>query len=286
MFKKAERKQAKLRLALTGPSGSGKTYSALMIAKGMGGKIAVLDTEHSSASLYSDLVDFDVAELSAPFSPERYVEVIKGAEKEYDILIIDSMTHEWNGTGGILETNTSIANAKFKGNTYAAWGETTPRHNRFIEAILQSSLHVIVTMRSKQDFILTEGRNGKQAPKKIGMAPVQRDGMEYEFTVVLDISNDGNMAVASKDRTRLFNGDPACLNEEHGERLVEWLNSGESPEEEAKNLLSEVAKQGMEALKIRFESLDKTTKKRIVDYIDDYKKIASDFDNQSNERAE
>ena len=103
MFKKAERKRAKLRLALSGPSGSGKTYGALQIAKGLGGKIAVLDTERGSASLYSDTVDFDVVELGPPYEPERFIEVMDAAAKAgYEVLIIDSITHEWKGAGGIL----------------------------------------------------------------------------------------------------------------------------------------------------------------------------------------
>lgn len=149
MFKKAERKQAKLRLALAGPSGSGKTYSALLIAKGLGGKIAVLDTEKGSASLYADLVDFDVVDLMAPFTPERYIDVITAAEAAgYDTLVIDSYSHEWTGPGGCLEANEALAHSKFRGNTWAAWNETTPRHRKLTNKILGSSMHIICTMRS------------------------------------------------------------------------------------------------------------------------------------------
>lgn len=148
-FKKAERKRAKLRLALAGPSGSGKTYSALLIAKGMGGKIAVIDTEQGSASLYSHVAEFDALELGPPFTPERYIEAINAAVSGgYDVLVIDSMTHEWDGAGGCLESNERMANAKFKGNTWAAWNETTPRHRAFVDAILQAPIHVIAVSRS------------------------------------------------------------------------------------------------------------------------------------------
>lgn len=227
MFKRAERKKAKLRLALSGPSGSGKTTGALLIAKGIGGKIALLDTERKSASLYSDLVPFDVAELGPPYTPERYIEIIQGAEKDgYDVLILDSITHEWNGTGGILEIVDAVARTKYKGNSYAAWNEGTPRHQKFIDAMLASPMHIIATMRSKAVYVETEKANGKKAIEKQGAAPQQRDGLEYEFTAVLDLSVDGNFANASKDRTRLFR-DPFVITESTGKRLRDWLELGD-----------------------------------------------------------
>ncbi|CCD30241.1 conserved exported hypothetical protein [Candidatus Glomeribacter gigasporarum BEG34] len=226
-FQKAIRKKAKLRLALTGPSGSGKTYSALLLAKGIGGRIAVIDTEHGSASLYADVLDFDVLNLAAPFSPERYIEVITDAARSgYDVLIVDSITHEWNGKGGILEIHDRVTRAHPRGNSYTAWAEVTPRHNAFVEALLQSPLHILVTMRSKQDFVLTD-RNGKQVPQKVGLAPIQRDGFEYEMTVVLDIEQDRHLATVSKDRTRLFSDStPEPITEQTGRQLMEWLEAG------------------------------------------------------------
>lgn len=233
MFKKAERKQAHLRLALAGPSGSGKTYSALQMAKGLGGKIAVIDTEHGSASLYADLVDFDVMELHAPYSPERYVEAIQAAEKAgYDVLIIDSYSHEWTGPGGCLEINDEIARAKYKGNTWSAWNETTPRHRRLIDKILASPLHIVCTMRSKTETVQGEGKR----IIKLGLKSEQRDGTDYEFTVVLDITHDGHIAVASKDRTKLFD-QPELISEETGRKLLQWLNSGMSPRERAEGMM-------------------------------------------------
>lgn len=233
MFKKAERKQARLRLALAGPSGSGKTYSALQMATGLGGKIAVIDTEHGSASLYADVAEFDVLELHAPYSPERYIEAITAAERDgYSVLIIDSYSHEWTGPGGCLEINDQIAKAKYKGNTWSAWNETTPRHRALTDKILTSPLHIICTMRSKTETVQGEGKK----VVKLGMKSEQRDGTDYEFTVVLDLVHDGNMAVASKDRTKLFT-QPELITPETGERLLEWLNGGANPEQRAREML-------------------------------------------------
>jgi len=221
-FKKAQRKQSKLRLATSGPSGAGKTYSALKIAFGMGGKIAVIDTERGSASKYDHLGDFDVLDLEPPYNPERFIEAIHAAEKAgYDIIVIDSATHEWDGAGGCLELNEKIAVAKYKGNTWSAWSETTPRHRAFIDAILQSKCHIIVTMRSKTDTVQEGGK-----VKKVGMKDVQRDGTDYEFDVVLNLTHEGHYATVGKDRTGLFAGDPKPITEATGKMLIEWLNSG------------------------------------------------------------
>lgn len=226
-FTQAIRKQAKLRLALTGPSGSGKTYSALLLAQGLGGRIAVIDTERGSASLYSHLVQFDTLELNPPYTPERFTEAIHAAEEaEYNVLIIDSITHEWSGTGGCLELNESIAKSKFKGNTWSAWNETTPRHRAFLDAINQSEMHIIATMRSKTETAQTE-EGGRKRVAKLGMKAEQREGTEYEFTVVLDIVHEGHFATASKDRTGIFTDrDPQPITKTTGEVLLDWLNSG------------------------------------------------------------
>lgn len=227
-FQKAERKKSKLRLALTGPSGSGKTYGALLTAKGIGGRIAVIDTEKGSASLYSDMVDFDVLELGAPYTPERYRQAVKAAESAgYNVIIIDSITHEWSGAGGCLELNDEIAKAKFKGNTWSAWSETKARHRALIDDLLACQAHIIVTMRSKTETAQAEV-NGRKQVQKLGMKAEQNDGIEYEFTTVLDLIHDGNFAQPSKDRTGLFppNGNPFRLSVETGQKLVKWLESG------------------------------------------------------------
>ncbi|TSP11466.1 ATP-binding protein [Cupriavidus campinensis] len=253
-FAKAVRKKAKLRLALTGPSGSGKTYGALQIARGLGGRIACIDTEHGSASLYSDLADFDVMELAAPYTPERYIAAIKEAEEAgYDVLIIDSTTHEWSGSGGILELVDQVASAKYRGNSWSAWNELTPRHRAFIDAMLQSRMHIIATGRSKTETAQVE-ENGRKKVAKLGMKTEQRDGFEYEFTVVLDIVHDGHYAVASKDRTGLFGGDAKPISEQTGADLLNWLETGEAgPNVEA--ILEGIRNaQNISALKSHFDA--------------------------------
>lgn len=220
MFKKASKKQLKLRLLLEGVSGSGKTFSALRVAKAMGKKIAVIDTEKGSASLYSDRFEFDCCELAPPYKPEAYVEAIRGAEKAgYDVLIIDSISHEWSGDGGCLDIQSKL------GGRYQDWAKVTPRHQAFIEAILQSSMHIIATARSKSDFAMVT-ENGKTKVEKLGMKTEQRDGLEFEFTTVLRI-NQNHMFEASKDRTNLFDGAQDILTEKHGKKLMDWLESGE-----------------------------------------------------------
>jgi len=260
-FEKAMRKKARLRLALTGPSGAGKTYSALLVAKGIGGKVAVLDTEKGSASLYSDIVDFDVLELAPPFSPERFIEAINAAENAgYDTLILDSITHEWSGVGGCLELVDTIAKTKFRGNTWSAWSEINPRHRLFLDAILRSPMHIIATMRSKTETAQVE-ENGRKKVAKLGMKSEQRDGVEYEFTTVLDIGHETHHAIASKDRTKLFsNCDPVILTESTGVSLLQWLESGVNPHEESLKafLASAESSNDMDTLKHSFEEAWRT----------------------------
>ncbi|HHR5813902.1 TPA: ATP-binding protein [Providencia alcalifaciens] len=255
-FAKALRKKAKLRLALTGPSGSGKTYGALEIAKGLGGKTAVIDTEKGSASLYSDRFNFDVLELDPPFAPERFIEAIGAAQEAgYDNLIIDSITHEWSGSGGCLELLDGLAKAKYRGNTWSAWSEITPRHNAFLDAILRSDLHIIATMRSKTETAQVDKGNGKKGVDKLGMKSEQRDGVEYEFTTVLDLNHETHTAMASKDRTGLFsNAEVTQLNELTGKKLMDWLNDGRTKAEVDLSHFTDIAMetQDMDVLKNAF----------------------------------
>jgi hypothetical protein len=230
-FRKAERKKAKLRLALCGPSGSGKTYSALLIAQGLahGGRVAMLDTERGSGELYADLTGFDVAGLAPPFEPAKYIAGIEQAERAgYSVLIIDSLSHAWAGEGGILDLHDKAAAASRSGNSFAAWREVTPQHNALVDAMLQADLHVIATMRTKTAYDVVDD-NGKKKPIKVGLAPVQRDGLEYEFTAVFDLSVEGHIATAAKDRTRLFDGKHWLPVVGTGERLRAWLESGAEP---------------------------------------------------------
>ncbi|MBK8132629.1 MAG: AAA family ATPase [Gammaproteobacteria bacterium] len=227
-FTKAERKTAKLRAALCGTSGSGKTYSALLLARGLAGdsgKIAVIDTERGSASLYSDVTDFDVAELAPPFNPRRYRELIAEAARGYDVLVIDSLSHAWTGDGGVLDMHDKASRG---GNSYTAWREVTPEHNALVDAILAAPCHIILTMRSKTAYALQENEKGKMTPVKIGLAPIQRDGMEYEFTLVWDLSVEKHVATASKDRTGLWDGRHDVIGIQHGAELKSWLESGKA----------------------------------------------------------
>jgi hypothetical protein len=227
-FRKAERKKAKLRLGIVGPSGSGKTFSALLLAKGLGGKVAVIDTENGSAELYADEkkigLEYDVCVMSPPYSPQKYIQTIHEAEQGgYDVVIIDSLSHAWAGQGGILE---QVDARKGRGNDFTAWRDLTPWHNKLIDAMLQSPCHIIATMRSKVAYELQKNEKGKLAPVKVGLAPIQREGMDYEFTVVLDVDQDRHMAQASKDRTSLFDGQVFQISEQTGAILKDWLASG------------------------------------------------------------
>lgn len=225
-FRKAERKRAKLRLAITGPAGSGKTYSALLIAFGLGGKIAMIDTENGSGDLYADLGDYDVCTLSAPYSIEKYLAAIREAENAgYDIIIIDSLSHAWSGEGGLLDLQGKIAASSKSGNSYAAWRQVTPMHNKLIEAMLTSRCHIIATMRSKTEYVQAENERGRTEIRKVGLAPVQREGMDYEFGTVFDLGVDHN-ATVSKDRTGIFDGKIFTISMITGQTLKEWLEKG------------------------------------------------------------
>ncbi len=228
MFKKAERKQAKLKIALTGPSGSGKTYSALLIASGIGKKIAVVDTENSSASLYADRFEFDTVTINPPYTVQKYVEALKAAEAAgFEVLVIDSLTHAWAGAGGLLDKKEALDVRG--GNSFTNWGSITKEHELFKGALLNAKMHLICTMRSKQDYVLETNEKGKSAPRKVGLAPIQREGMEYEFTTVFDLGMD-HSAMASKDRTSIFDGQVFKPTKETGESLLKWLMSGKAEE--------------------------------------------------------
>jgi ABC-type dipeptide/oligopeptide/nickel transport system ATPase component len=225
MFKKAQRKAVKMKMAVIGTSGSGKTYSALLIAKGLGGNIAVIDSENDSASLYSDLTDFDTCPIKPPFTPQKYIDTINEAEKEgYTTLIIDSFSHVWSGEGGILQMVRD--QEKVTHNSFTAWNKVTPIYDSLINTILQSNMHIIVTMRSKTAYEIQENDKGKKAPVKVGLAPVQRDGLEYEFTTVLEINNESHIAIATKDRTNIFGDEAFKPSEETGKQIIDWLSSG------------------------------------------------------------
>lgn len=226
-FVKATRKQAKLRLALTGPSGAGKTYSALAIAKHLGVRIAVIDSERGSASKYADdAASFDVLELDS-FAPQTYVEAIRAAEREgYDVIVIDSLSHAWMGKGGALDQVDAAAKRSKSGNTFTAWKEVTPQQNALMDAIVGCKAHVIATMRSKTEYVIDDSPGGRKAPKKIGLAAVQRDGVEFEFDVFIELDEDHN-AIVSKTRCSALDG--AVINkpgEQIANTLRAWLSDG------------------------------------------------------------
>jgi len=223
-IRKAERRKARLRLALMGPTGSGKTMSALRLGFGIGGKVGVIDTENGSADLYADAGDYDVITLEKPYTVASYREAIQAFEDaKYDVIIIDSLSHAWAGSGGLLDKKRQAE--KRGANSFTAWGDLTPEQNALVESMLTSPAHIIATCRVKMEYVLETNEKGKQVPRKVGLQPVQRDGLEYEFTLVMDIDED-HKASASKDRTRLFNGWYDQITERTGTKLREWLESG------------------------------------------------------------
>lgn len=223
IFKKAERSQVFLKLAITGPTGSGKTYSALRLAVGLlagtDKRVAFIDTENDSASLYSDRFDFDVVPIAPPFDASHFVSAINAAiEGGYGAVIIDSASHFWKG---ILSYKDKLD--KRGGNQYTNWGEADKPYEQFMEAVLQSKIHLIFCMRSKMDYVL-EDKGGKQTPRRVGLAPIFRDGSEFEFTTVFDVAEDHN-AKSSKDRSGLFDGKIFQITEDTGKEIAAWLKT-------------------------------------------------------------
>ena len=252
-LQKAERRQAVIKLALQGPSGSGKTYSSLLLAFGLVGnwqQISVIDTENNSSHLYSHLGSFNVLSLSEPFSPERYIEAVETCEKAgMKAIIIDSISQEWEGNGGIIETHANMA-----GNSFTNWNRVTPRHNGFVQKMLQSPCHIVATIRSKQDYVLTD-KNGKMVPEKVGLKGVTRDGMDYEFTLVFDLDIK-HQATSSKDRTGLFtNPLPFQITEATGNKIKTWCLG----EDLMRSIEAQVAKAGtvqeLRAIMLKYPSL-------------------------------
>lgn len=228
-FVKAKREKIWVKALLTGPSGSGKTYSALRLATGLakaaGGDIAAIDTENGRIRYYADAFDFDDQQLEEPYSPEKYIAAIDEAvDAGYKVLLIDSISHEWMYCNEIHD--------KMPGNSFTNWGKVTPRHNAFMEKILQSPIHVICTARGKDTYVLEE-KNGRQTPKKTGVGSVARQDTEYNYSVTFNLSQDTHIADATKDNTHIFEGRYDVLTEKDGEKLFAWANTGESHAERA-----------------------------------------------------
>ena len=221
-FRKAARKQAKIKIGLQGSSGSGKSYSSLLLAYGLVGnwsKIVIIDSENNSADLYAHLGEFNVIPISSPFTPEKYVEAISMAvEYGMEAIVMDSISHEWEY---LVDYHSNM-----QGNSFQNWGKITPRHNAFINAVLQAPAHVIATIRSKQDYVLSE-KNGKMVPEKVGLKGITRDGMDYELTIVFDV-DARHLARASKDRTNLFVNKPDFqITVDTGKQIRNWCEMAE-----------------------------------------------------------
>jgi len=231
--KKAKREKIYVKLALMAPSGGGKTYGGLRLATGMAEelkketgkdpKILLANTEGKRGYYYADEFNYDIVDVDPPHNPEKYVELIEFAVQEgYDILIIDSSSHEWEGKGGCLELHQQA------GGTYQSWARVTPRHNKFINAIADSPIHIIATMRGKDQYEMTKDDKGKTNVQKLGVGAKQRDGFEYEFTVTFLIDQKTNTAEVQKDNTHIFDKEgPTILSEAHGRKIIQWANSGE-----------------------------------------------------------
>jgi len=238
-LQKAEKQQVKLRIGISSPSGFGKTYSALLLASGITNdysKIAVIDTESNSANLYSELGDFNTLNLEAPYAPERYIEAIRTCENaSMEVIIIDSITHEWNGKGGCLQIHEQL------GGRFQDWAKISPRHQAFIDAILQSKCHIITTVRKKIDYSMDKDSNGRTKVVKLGLKDVTREGYDYELTTNFEIINDNHLTIASKDRTGLFMNKPEfVIGKGTGKILKDWCNDGKSEKEQLIDIQSEI----------------------------------------------
>ena len=222
-FVKAKKEKIWTKVLLGGSSGSGKTYSALRLATGLakkcGSGIAAIDTEAGRIRYYANEFDFSDMQLTEPFTPEKYIEAINEAVNSgFKVLIIDSISHEWNYCVDIHD--------KMPGNSWTNWAKVTPRHDAFMEKILQAPIHIIATVRGKDEYVLEE-KNGKQTPKKVGLGFKQRDGVEYNYTATFNIAQDTHIAEATKDNTHIFEGRYEVLTEKDGEALYDWANTGE-----------------------------------------------------------
>lgn len=220
-LRKSQRMKAKIKMALQGSSGSGKTMSALLLAKGLTNnqleKVAVIDTENGSSDLYAHLGNYNVLSLEPPYSPEKYIEAIGVClNAGMEVIILDSTSHCWEY---LLDFH-----SKLPGNSFTNWNKITPMYKSFVNKILQSPAHFISTMRTKQDYVLNQ-KNGKYIPEKVGLKAIQRDGVEYEYTIVFDIDSK-HFTTCSKDRTGLFSGKPDFkISEETGKAILKWCNN-------------------------------------------------------------
>tara|TARA_R110002072_G_scaffold7503_2_gene40969 strand:+ start:765279 stop:766172 length:894 start_codon:yes stop_codon:yes gene_type:complete len=252
----AQRAQVKLRLGISGASGFGKSYSALLLAFGITNdwsKIAVIDTENSSANLYAHLGGFSVLALNEPYSPERYIEAIRTCENsQIEVIIIDSITHEWTGEGGCLNIHEKL------GGRFQDWRKVSPRHQAFIDTILKSPCHIITTVRKKVDYAMDTDMNGRAKVTKLGMKEITREGFEYELTVNFELINDKHLVKASKDRTGLFMAKPEfVINKATGKKLIAWCNEGVSIDEAIEEIKKATTLEGLKHIYSKYASIQK-----------------------------
>ncbi|MAB47220.1 MAG: AAA family ATPase [Flavobacteriaceae bacterium] len=263
-LKQANREQVKLRIGISGASGFGKTYSALQLALGITNdysKVAVIDTENESASLYSHLGNYNVLNLNPPYSPERYIEAIETCEKSnMEVIIIDSITHEWNGKGGCLEIHEKL------GGKFQNWAQVSPRHQAFIDKILQSKCHVITTTRRKVDYSMDTEMGGKTKVVKHGTKEITREGYEYELTVNFELINENHLAKASKDRTGLFMNKPEfVINKSTGKKLMTWCNNGKDVSQARKEISECKTIEGLRHIYAKYPNYQKEIKSDIIE---------------------
>lgn len=263
-LQQTQRHNIKLRLGISGPSGFGKTYSALQLAYGMTddwSKIAVIDTENASASLYSDLGNFNVLNLSVPYTPERYIEAIEICERaQVEVIIIDSITHEWQGEGGCLQIHEQL------GGRFQDWARVKPRHQKFIDKILGASSHIITTARRKTDYSLDIGNNGKSKVVKHGTKEITSEGFEYELSVNFELINEHHLCKVSKDRTNLFSEKPEfIIDSTTGKQLINWCNQGISLEAIREEISSCITLEGLRHLYSKHSALKHVVKPLIME---------------------
>lgn len=239
-MRKAERRKAKLRLALAGPAGSGKTLTSLLIAYGLcpdWDRICMVDTEKGKGEMYAGTTwdgmvigNYNYIQLTPPYEPEKYMEAIKLAEKsDQEVIILDSISHAWAGEGGLLERHDMLTQAMKNPNAYIAWNKVTPVHYRFIDAMNNTKCHMIATMRTKVAYIQQKDKDGNTVIKKVGTEPIQREGMDYEFIIYFELSRD-HLVTVQRDNTQLFEGKTFIPTVETGKAMLAWLETGVQPE--------------------------------------------------------
>ncbi len=232
-FSKATKQQLKARIAFAAPTGAGKTYTSLEMAGEFGGRTVLIDTEHGSGALYADQFDYDYFRFDPPYDPSRLVEVLRAAEDEgYTTMIVDSLSHFWEGEGGTLDI-ADAAGQRANGNSFAGWKVATPALRHLVDTMLALDAHLIVTMRSKMEYVLQEqeSRSGRTVvvPTKVGMAPVMRNGIEYEFTLVGDLDLEHRITISKSRCAALADQviQPGRARE-MARTFLSWLESGEA----------------------------------------------------------